>query len=395
LHPTFQEYFAALAIDDWDYFLPRNHLNKPIKGKEYRIFKPHWKEVILFWFGSTDKVINKSKRYFLDKLISFQSKDFDFHQFQANFLAAACTSEYVAHSQIKRIIHWLATLAFNTDHWDAPASQAARRVISEIHREMAVSELLESSQGCKDSLSQRFLIQGLAEISSGEEKVVKHLISFICFPDNELNTYSYDSRHYQAIEGLGDIGRGSLNARNALEKLYSSENIDSYTRKLAAMSLYKIAPEVFPELFEFAKDLRKSREVNLSKVEENIAACPNSIPELIALLRDESKDVSLRVRASAKLSKLEGLNGKQISELLDLLFNSSEFLTRFLAAQVLEDAANRGFQSFIVSVISKQSVFSARSKDFDLYCLCYKIVWKCAQNTGYLDFHQAWNCYCP
>ncbi len=25
-HATFQEYFAALAVEDWDYFLPRNHV---------------------------------------------------------------------------------------------------------------------------------------------------------------------------------------------------------------------------------------------------------------------------------------------------------------------------------------------------------------------------------
>jgi predicted NACHT family NTPase len=28
-HPSFQEYFAALAIDDWDFFLPREHVDRP------------------------------------------------------------------------------------------------------------------------------------------------------------------------------------------------------------------------------------------------------------------------------------------------------------------------------------------------------------------------------
>ncbi|HEY9863628.1 MAG TPA: NACHT domain-containing protein [Candidatus Obscuribacterales bacterium] len=53
-HPTFQEYFAALAIKDWDYFLPRNHVNCPVEGKEYRIFQPQWKQVILLWLGRDD-----------------------------------------------------------------------------------------------------------------------------------------------------------------------------------------------------------------------------------------------------------------------------------------------------------------------------------------------------
>jgi GTPase SAR1 family protein len=29
-HPTFQEYFAACSIDDWDYFLPRAHVDRPV-----------------------------------------------------------------------------------------------------------------------------------------------------------------------------------------------------------------------------------------------------------------------------------------------------------------------------------------------------------------------------
>lgn len=51
---TSQEYQTALAINDWDYFLPRNHVNSPVEGKEYRIFQPQWKPIILFWLGRDD-----------------------------------------------------------------------------------------------------------------------------------------------------------------------------------------------------------------------------------------------------------------------------------------------------------------------------------------------------
>ena len=33
-HATFQEYFAALAVEYRDYFLPRNHVNFPVAGKD-------------------------------------------------------------------------------------------------------------------------------------------------------------------------------------------------------------------------------------------------------------------------------------------------------------------------------------------------------------------------
>ena len=57
-HATFQEYFAALGVEDWDYFLPRDHGNSSVAGKKYRVFEPQWKQVILLWLGldiSSDK----------------------------------------------------------------------------------------------------------------------------------------------------------------------------------------------------------------------------------------------------------------------------------------------------------------------------------------------------
>ncbi|MFN7852811.1 MAG: NACHT domain-containing protein [Dolichospermum sp.] len=50
-HLSFAEYFAACVIDDWDYFLPRNHVDKPVEGKKYRIFENEWNEVFLLWMG--------------------------------------------------------------------------------------------------------------------------------------------------------------------------------------------------------------------------------------------------------------------------------------------------------------------------------------------------------
>lgn len=45
-HPTFEEYFAAAAIEDWQFFI--NHVRDNPNSGIYRIFEPQWKEVILF-----------------------------------------------------------------------------------------------------------------------------------------------------------------------------------------------------------------------------------------------------------------------------------------------------------------------------------------------------------
>ncbi|HAH55184.1 MAG TPA: hypothetical protein DCM02_07860, partial [Flavobacterium sp.] len=75
-HPTFQEYFAALSIKDWDFFLPSNHIDKPVKDsqgyyKRYRAFERKWREVILLWAGS-NHIKDKQKEEFSWALIKFQ-----------------------------------------------------------------------------------------------------------------------------------------------------------------------------------------------------------------------------------------------------------------------------------------------------------------------------------
>lgn len=75
-HPTFQEYFAALSIKDWDFFLPYNHIDQPVKDshgkyKRYRVFEPQWREVILLWAGS-NHIEDPLKEEFAWALIKFK-----------------------------------------------------------------------------------------------------------------------------------------------------------------------------------------------------------------------------------------------------------------------------------------------------------------------------------
>ncbi|MFB8796842.1 MAG: NACHT domain-containing protein [Microcoleus sp.] len=95
-HATFQEYFAALAVDDWDYFLPRNHVNFPVVGKEYRIFEAQWKQVILLWLGR-EGVGKEDKEEFIKALVEFQDgcgDDLYLYKYRAFFLIALGIFEF-------------------------------------------------------------------------------------------------------------------------------------------------------------------------------------------------------------------------------------------------------------------------------------------------------------
>ncbi|BAY28389.1 hypothetical protein NIES2107_02160 [Nostoc carneum NIES-2107] len=68
-HPNFQEYFAALKVNDWQRYFFKHVPDNPAQGT-YRVFEPQWIEVILLWFGRED-VSNEAKEAFFQALIEF------------------------------------------------------------------------------------------------------------------------------------------------------------------------------------------------------------------------------------------------------------------------------------------------------------------------------------
>src|SRR4028118_1227361 len=90
-HPTFQEYFAALAIADWHFFL--NHVpHNPAQGI-YRIFELQWKEIILLWLGQ-EEVHKEHKEKFIKTLVEFEDGCGNFYEGRSFFIAGAGIAEF-------------------------------------------------------------------------------------------------------------------------------------------------------------------------------------------------------------------------------------------------------------------------------------------------------------
>ena len=102
-HATFQEYFAALAVNESTYFLLNNP--KHIPSGTYRIFEQKWREVALFWIGDSNKD-KKQKNSLINDLTNFQESGYCFSPFKysinkyfygyhATFLAVILIGEYI------------------------------------------------------------------------------------------------------------------------------------------------------------------------------------------------------------------------------------------------------------------------------------------------------------
>lgn len=110
-HASFQEYFAAKAIDDWHFFL--NHVPKNPSQGTYRIFEPQWKQTILLWLGREEENLKPQQQQFIDALVNFKDgcgkwdrEDVDkgFYEYRAYFLAVAGIAEFRGNSRADEIL---------------------------------------------------------------------------------------------------------------------------------------------------------------------------------------------------------------------------------------------------------------------------------------------------
>jgi HEAT repeat protein/energy-coupling factor transporter ATP-binding protein EcfA2 len=267
-HPTFQEYFVALAIDDWHYFL--NHVPGNPNLGIYRVFEPQWKEVILLWLGRED-VPTQDKEEFIKALVNFDDECWYFYRLRAYLLAAAGMAEFrecsLRDELVGLLIDWsfCKHYLFNTNilieekpidiygyfparetsdnilEWvengwqkSVPSTEAAREVLKETDRKTAIAflvELIRMSENRSYSDEEALL---LGQIDPGNETALTYLIEF-----TKPNWY-YEDR-LRAASNVGQIDPGNEAAIATLVDVMQTAFYVDDTLK-AAKSLAEIDP---------------------------------------------------------------------------------------------------------------------------------------------------------
>ncbi|VXD12484.1 HEAT repeat domain-containing protein [Planktothrix paucivesiculata] len=307
-HPTFQEYFAALAINDWDYFLPRNHGNCPVEGKEYRIFQPQWKQVILLWLGRDDVEIGE-KEAFIQRLVSFDDGCGFFYGEPAYFLAAAGINEFkecsLSDAIVEKIVKW-GFGYFNNEKQEwitflAPIEESARAILPETIREKVITNLIKILENTEDEYTPSIVAESLGKLDPGNELAIGTLIRVLGNTEDE-----YTRR--KIAESLGKIDPGNELAIGTLIWLLENDK-DEDTCWLFAYSLSKIA---------LGNEL--------------------AIRELIRVL-ETSENQTNRSSVAYSLSKIAVGNELAIGELIRVLETSEDEGTHLWVAYSLEEIA--------------------------------------------------------
>ncbi|WP_445244306.1 HEAT repeat domain-containing protein [Microcoleus sp. OTE_8_concoct_300] len=384
-HATFQEYFAALAVENWDDFLPRKHLNFPVQGKKYRIFEPQWKQIILLWLGRED-IVDEEKEDFIWALVRFddgvrdlweqlahllewgeaislllgredigddekqgfyhracvdelQNRVRNFYGYQAYFLAAAGINEFkscfLASEFVSQVVKW-GFGKFNTEkqEWETfldPIKKGARKAIPETIRPLAISAMINLLDHCPDEYIWQDAAESLGKIDPGNPEAIAALVNLI---DNTEDKYIW----LAAAESLGKIDPGNPEASAALVNLIDNTE-DGYIWQAAANSLGKIDPGT-PEAIAALVNLIDNTEDDYTRWQaaDSLWKIDPGNPEAIAALVnliDNTEDEDTRWQAANSLWKIDPGNPEAIAALVNLIDNTEDEDTQWQVADSL------------------------------------------------------------
>ncbi|MHC5861633.1 NACHT domain-containing protein, partial [Nostoc sp.] len=250
-HPTLQEYFGALAINDWHYFLSDIPENPSHPDASYRIFEAHWKEAFLLWLGQKH-IFKEEKENLIRALVKFEDRCNDFYWEQAIFLAAAGIAEFRGSIYEEKIVEQLILWTFGyfdlvQQQWLealSPLREEARKVLLETDRSLVITQIIDFIQYYSDGLYARYrAIQILGDISLGYPEVIQFLLDLLRDSQDKLTI----------IQTADTLAKIVPNHREAIAILVNSiEDEQNFSiSEFAAKSLGEIgfnSPELIDKL---------------------------------------------------------------------------------------------------------------------------------------------------
>ncbi|MEH2238547.1 HEAT repeat domain-containing protein [Nostoc sp.] len=366
-HASFQEYFAAKAIDHWDFFL--KHVPKNPSQGTYHIFEPQWKQTILFWLGRQDLAQNQ-KELFITTLMNFKDgcNKCKIYSCRAYYLAAAGIAEFRDYSKADIIVVLIIMLSvgyFNTkkQKWiEFPnvLKEEARSALQHTDRTKAIAALVQllQSKNLSDS-SRNEVVSNLGQIGTGNEFAIAALVKLL-----QSKTVD-DTTRREAAESLGRIDPGNELAITVLVELLHSTHVDDKTRRQVAKSLGKIDPgnkvaiATLVKLLQ-SKDIDKNTHRQIVSELEQIGTDNEIvITALVELLQSKNVDEDIHWQIVSKLGEIGTGNDIAIATLVQLLQsqNVSSFMG-WLAVSNLEKISigNEKVITPLVQLLQSQDV---------------------------------------
>jgi hypothetical protein len=336
-HATFEEYFAACAIEDWDFFL--NHVPHNPKQGIYRIFEKQWKEVILLWLGR-ENVETEKKEEFIKTLVEFNDGCNGFYWYQAYFSAAVGIAEFKDCSIANEIVEQIVKLGFgyfNEEkqewiHFIDPIAEGAREALLNTQITKAIAALADWVQNSQNEYTRWIAAFSFEKIGKDNPIAINALVYLL---DNSQNGQT----QYAAAESLEVIGKDNPIAIALLEELLQNCQ-NEYTLGIAARSLGVIEKDNQLAIATLVQIIKNSQNEfyrlgavwDLQTIDENH---PTVIPALVDLSQN-CQDKFTRFNAAQSLLKIDKNNHTATVSLVNLIYNNQDEIGVF-ARSILEE----------------------------------------------------------
>ncbi len=373
-HPTFQEYFAAQAINDWHYFLNSAAAN-------YRIFEPQWQEVILLWLGRED-ILKEQKEDFIKALVEFEDGLGEFsidgyqyrgyYEYRAYFLAAECIAEFADCSKadeiVAQIVQWRFGY-FNSEKqkWInllPTLKESIRLSLIKTDRSRAIASLLELLKLSEDESIRWRAAYNLGAIGVGNKEAIAAIVKLIKISKNEASSS-------QAAWILGKIDPGNKEAIATLLHIIKSTETESI-RKLAAGYLGKINPgneTAVNTLIQLVNSSLNSsiRRQAIESLGEIGTGNKQATATLLQLIENSTETDSIRQLAGESLGKIAQGNPDCIAALTSPLKTTEKESIRRIAAATLGtiDPGNKAAIATLTQLIESAKTESSRRRAAD------------------------------
>ncbi len=383
LHPTFQEYFAACSIDDWDYFLPRAHADRPVPclGEivpTYRVFAKQWEQIILFWFGRRDlkddpEETDKEKEGFLDKLTNFQAGcgDSPHHYFLAYRIAAIGIGEFKSSRKAQLIVDQIVEFAF--ERFNSVTSL-------EWLRDSAKAAIYLTDRSC----------------------VVKSLQSFLSHPDLDDERCSNDVRN--ALDRITTKSRqeevGDFCFQQCMDKYkpivsYRMPSLNQRQILDAITTLGKpIEKRIDNNPFKYLLPSHHNAISTLRRAKADEPAIKALIAFLARALFPDGH--GLGFLAAEALGEIAKRNEQAIEDLIDLLKdNNVKCGVCFNVFMALHHIVTGSEMPLAIHNLKEYTTIESNELNFHRFKYCGIIIFQYTQVLSYSEFYEAWHHFPP
>ncbi|NJL68580.1 MAG: hypothetical protein HC894_21335 [Microcoleus sp. SM1_3_4] len=358
-HSSFQEYFAALAIDDWHFFL--NHVPQNPKQGIYRIFESQWEPVILQWLGR-ENVESDKKEEFIQALVEFDDGiRYRFYSYRSYFLAVAAIAEVREYTLTDKVVTSIIKLSFG--YYDTQIQKwvkynnliqdRARATIQQTVRYKIINELINLIDTCQNSFVAWEAAYTLGQNDIGNQIAVSKLV-------NVMQTTDCENTRWQSVQFLGQIGMGNEIAITALVQFIdSSEHLS--IRNEAARSLGQITDDD-EVIISTALQLLKSIENNpyqqdkievsfvLKSIFDSLKTGNKKAIEILVNSLKATKDVYLKRMFAESLGKIDPGNKAAIAhfaKMIEISDNEYDWLSNAYYLGKIELGNETAIKTFI------------------------------------------------